>query len=316
MIGENMGINKSSNEIWKAWQNYSGFENRSFRFTEDMRPLFYKWLGITPNSYILDAGCGTGVFARYLAKDITTGHVDGFDINQGFIEYGTQRLKELDLSDKVTLRLDDGFNLSTPDNTYDAVTNYTYVGVLSDPVAGLKELIRVCKPGGIVSCVIATNSIPPIVWQGDYPFEGADELQCLFNEEQHIFSEYARKKTDFNQSEEWHALRYPKMFEICGLKHIQIHPFAYTFHYNDKNYPLEYRQELLKKEIQDDIAWIISRFNDKKEIYEEHGFDEGKLNRLIELMKRKLDYVSSNFAGDNSFEWIGGFNFIVTGVKI
>ena len=44
-----MGIDKSSNEIWKAWQNYSGFENRSFRFTEDMRPLFYKWLGITPN---------------------------------------------------------------------------------------------------------------------------------------------------------------------------------------------------------------------------------------------------------------------------
>lgn len=316
MIGENMGINKSSNEIWKAWQSYSGFENRSFRFTEDMRPLFYKWLGITPDSYILDAGCGTGVFARYLAKDITTGHVDGFDINQGFIEYGTQKLKEMDLSGKVTLRLDDGFDLSTPDNTYDAVTNYTYIGVLSDPVAGLKELIRVCKAGGVVSCVIATNAIPPIVWQGDYPFEGADELQRLFNEEQNIFSKHARKKTDFNQSEEWHALRYPKMFELCGLKNIQIHPFAYTFHYNDKNYPLEYRQELLKKEIQDDIAWIISRFNDKKEIYEEHGFDESKLNRLIELMKRKLDYVSGNFAEDNSFEWIGGFNFIVTGVKV
>lgn len=310
-----MGIDKSSNEIWKAWQNYSGFENRSFRFIEDMRPLFYKWLGITPNSYILDAGCGTGVFARYLAKDITTGHVDGFDINQGFIEYGTQKLKELDLSDKITLRLDDGFDISTPDNTYDAVTNYTYIGVLSDPVAGLKELIRVCKPGGVVSCVIATNSIPPIVWQGDYPFEGADELQRLSNEEQHIFSKYARKKTDFNQSEEWHALRYPKMFELCGLKHIQIHPFAYTFNYNDEKYPLEYRQELLKKEIQDDIVWIESRFNDKKEIYEEHGFDEGKLNRLIELMKRKLDYVSGNFAEDNSFEWTGGFNFIVTGVK-
>ena len=80
-----MSINNSSNEIWKAWQSYSGFENRSFRFTEDMRPLFYKWLGITPDSYVLDAGCGTGVFARYLAADITNGHVVGFDINQGFI---------------------------------------------------------------------------------------------------------------------------------------------------------------------------------------------------------------------------------------
>lgn len=310
-----MGINNSSNDIWKTWQNYSGFENRSFRFTEDMRPLFYKWLGITPDSYVLDAGCGTGVFARYLAVAITNGHVDGFDINQGFIEYGNQKLKDLNLTDKVTLRLDDGFNLSTNDNTYDAVTNYTYIGVLSDPVAGLKEMIRVCKPGGVVSCVVATNAIPRIVWQGDYPFEGADELQRLFNEESNIFSKYARKNTDFNQSEEWHALRYPKLFEHCGLKHIEIHPFAYTFSYNDEKHPLEYRKELLKKEIKDDISWITARYNEKKDIYVEHGFDGKKLKRLIELMKVKLDYVSNHFENDKSFEWTGGLNFIVSGIK-
>lgn len=310
-----MKINNSSNEIWKAWQSYSGFENRSFRFTDDMRPLFYKWLAITPTSYVLDAGCGTGVFARYLAADIDGGHVDGFDINQGFIEYGNQKLGELGLTDKVSLRIDDGFNLSTADNTYDAVTNYTYIGVLSDPVAGLKEMIRVCKPGGVVSCVVATNAIPRIVWHGDYPFEGADELQRLTNEEANIFSRYAWKSTDFNQNEEWHALRYPKMFELCGLKNIALHPFAYTFNYNDESYPLEYRQELLKREINDDINWITARYSDKKEIYLEHGFDDAKLNRLIELMKTKLEYVTNNFETDHSYEWTGGFNFIVTGVK-
>jgi len=310
-----MSINKSSNEIWQSWQSYSGFENRSFRFTDEFRPLFYKWLGITPDSYILDAGCGTGVFARYLAAEITTGHVDGFDINQGFIEYGIKKLKELGLSDKVTLRIDDGFNLSTDDDTYDAVTNYTYIGVLSDPVAGLKEMIRVCKPGGVVSCVVATNAIPRVRWQGDYPFDGADELQRLSNEDQYIFSKYARKNTDFYQSEEWHALRYPKMFEVCGLKHIEIHPFAYTFNYNDESYPIEYRKTLLKKEIEDDMAWIRGRYNDKKDVYAEYGFDEKKFNRLMELMKIKLDYVSNNFEYDNSFEWTGGFNFIVTGIK-
>ena len=310
-----MNINKSSNEIWMSCQSYSGFENRSFRFTDDMRPLFFKWLGITPSSYILDAGCGTGVFARYLAADIMDGHVDGFDINQGFIEYGTKKLKDLNLSDKITLRLDDGFNLSIPDNSYDAVTNYTYIGVLSDPVAGLKEMIRVCKPGGVVSCVVATNAIPRIIWQGDYPFDGADELQRLTNEEQLIFAKYARKNTDFNQSEEWHALRYPKMFELCGLQHIELHPFAYTFLYNDEKYPLSYRKELLQKEIRDDMAWISARYHDKKTIYEEHGFNDRKLERLIELMETKLEYVSRYFEHDHSFEWTGGFNFIVTGRK-
>ncbi len=308
-------INKSSNDIWRSWQNFSGFENLSFRFTDDMRPLFYKWLGITPESYVLDAGCGTGVFMRYLVSDLNGGHIDGFDINERFIEYGKAKLDELSLTDKVTLTLDDGFDLSFKDNTYDAVTNYTYIGVLSDPVAGLKEMIRVCKPGGVVSCVVATTAIPRIVWQGDYPFDGADELQRLSNEEAGIFAKYARQNTDFNQSEEWHALRYPKMFDLCGLKDIKIHPFGYTFNYNDKSYPLEYRKQLLIKEIEGDIGWIESRYEEKREIYIEHGFNEGKLSRLIELMNRKLEYVRNNFENDNSFEWTGGFNFIVTGIK-
>lgn len=310
-----MKINDSSNEIWKAWQSYSGFENRSFRFTEDMRPLFYRWLGIQPDSYVLDAGCGTGVFARYLAAGLESVRVDGFDINPGFIEYGKQKLEELGLSERVTLTLDDGFHLSYADNTYDAVTNYTYIGVLSDPVAGLREMIRVCKPGGVVSCVVATNSIPPVSWQGDYPFDGADELQQLSREESYIFSKFARKPTDLNQSEEWHALRYPKMFDACGLKHIAIHPFAYTFNYNDETLSLEYRRELLTNQIRDEIGWLAARYHDKQEIYDEHGFNRQKCDRLLELLKRKLAYVDQHFENDNSFEWIGGFNFIVTGVK-
>ena len=72
-----------------------------------------------------------------------------------------------------------------------------------------------------------------------------------------------------------------------GVLHIKIPPFAYTFNYNDEDYPLEYRQSLLLKEIEDDIAWITSRHQDKKEIYAEHGFDDSKFNRLIELMKKK-----------------------------
>ena len=100
-----------------------------------------------------------------------------------------------------------------------------------------------------------------------------------------------------------------------GVLHIRIYPFAYTFNYNGEDSPLEYRQSLLLKEIEDDIAWITSRYNDKKYIYAEHGFDDLKLNRLIELMQIKLDYISRDFANDHSFEWTGGFNFIVTGIK-
>ena len=124
-------MNTNSNKIWTEWQSYKGFEQRAYRFTDEMLPLFFKWLGINQHSHILDAGCGTGVFGRYLAGRLTNGQVTGFDINEGFIEYGKERLKELSLSGKVRLELADGFNLHYADNTFDAVTNYTYIGVLS-----------------------------------------------------------------------------------------------------------------------------------------------------------------------------------------
>jgi len=168
---------------------------------------------IEETSHILDAGCGTGVFGRYLAKCLTTGKVTGFDINEVFIEYGQKRLEELGLSQRVAIELGDGFNLHYDDNIFDVVTDYTYLGVLSDPMAGLKEKIRVCKPSGRVSCVVSTMSAPNIWWQGDYAFEGAQELQQLATLESDIHHKYVWKaiSASLNQGNEWHAQRYLKL---------------------------------------------------------------------------------------------------------
>ena len=311
-------MDTSSNQIWKKWQSYKGFEQRANRFTAEMLPLFFKWLGINEHSQILDAGCGTGVFGRYLAGGLTDGQVTGFDINEGFIEYGKERLKELSLSDKVVLELADGFNLHYADNTFDAVTNYTYIGVLSDPIAGMRELIRVCKQSGTVSCVIATNTFPVVSWQGDYPFDAADELQRLVRIENDIFSKYVQKdlSKSLNQNTEWHALRYPKMFEVCGLNHINIHPYAYTLNYNDENIPLEYRKNLLYDETEEGINSITSRYEEHKKIYNEHGFYDTDFTQFKTFLETKLEYIKNNFESDKSFEWRGGFNFIVTGKKV
>ena len=266
---------------------------------------------------MLDAGCGTGVFGRYLAGGLSNGHVTGFDINEGFIEYGKERLQEMSLADKMTLELADGFNLHYVDNTFDAVTNYAYIGVLSDPIAGMRELLRVCKQGGTVSCVIASNSFPVVWWQGDYPFDGADELQRLMRMENDVFREYAQndRAKNLNQDTEWHALRCPKMFEVCGLKHINIHPYAYTFNYNDENIPIEYRQNLLCDETQSEIEGLASRYEEHRAVYNRHGFTDADFARLKSLLETKLEYVKNNLENDTSFEWRGGFNFIVTGIK-
>lgn len=305
----------SSNEIWKAEQRPDTFESRAHRFREDMRPLFYQWLGIGPESSVLDGGCGSGVFTRYLAGGLTTGHITGFDINEGFLRYGRAKARELGLTGRMTLQIADGYGLPYMDGSFDAVTNYTYIGVLSDLLAGMMELKRVCRAGGVVSCVIAANTLPCAAWQGGYPFEGAQELQRLAALENVIFGSFVRKPSDWKQSEHWDAFRYPKLFEACGLQDIRMYPFGHLFCYSDAAYPLEYRRELALRETREEMDWLKERYAGKGGLYAEHGFSRPDYDRLAVLMETKLSYLEAHFGEDHSYEWHGGFNVIVTGRK-
>lgn len=308
-------IDTSSNEIWKAAARPDSFETRAHRFREEMRPVFFEWLGITPECSVLDGGCGSGVFTRYLAKGLNIGHITGFDIHEGSIDFGRKKAEELGLESRMTLESADGFSLHYSDNAFDAVTNYTYIGVLSDPAAGLKELIRVCKPRGVVSCVIAANAIPYVNWQGGYPFEGAEELQRLASLENIIFSSFARKASDWKQSDKWDAFRYPQLFETCNLTEIHVYPFGHLICYSDTSYPFEYRKQLAISETEEEISWLASRYMGKEDIYHQHGFSHSDFERLIQLLSVKLEYLKEHFDTDKSYEWHGGFNFIVTGRK-
>ncbi len=305
----------SSNAIWCAPQRPDCFESRAHRFREEMRPLFYLYLGIAPNSRVLDGGCGSGVFTRYLARGLASGHVTGFDINGDFIAYGRQKSAELGLDGQMTLQQADGFALPYADGSFDAVTNYTYLGVLSDPEAGLRELVRACRAGGVVSCVAATNNVLPAVFQGEYPFEDADELQRLADLEAVIFGHFARKASDWKQSEEWHAFRYPVLFARCGLQDIRLYPFGHLICYGDESYPQTYRRELALTQTREELAWLPHRYAGKEDIYARHGFCADDYRRLVQLLQRKLAYLESHFDTGGSFEWHGSFNFIVAGRK-
>jgi Methylase involved in ubiquinone/menaquinone biosynthesis len=295
-------IDTSSNEYWINAANYQSFEMRSHRFRAEMLPVFYQWLGITPDSNVLDGGCGSGVFTRYLAAGLVNGHITGFDINKTFIEYAKSQT-----SDKTTFDIADGYNLRYSDETFDAVTNYTYTGTLSDPEAGIKELIRVCKSSGTVSCVIATTAIPYVSWSGNYPFDKTGELQKLSALENKIFAELHKP----------HSLQCRELilFKKLGLSNIHMYPFSHLICYSDDTFPLDYRKKLALEETREEIDWLNSRYSDNKIFYESHGFSRKQYLRLTVLLEQKYTYLSEHFETCESYEWHGGFNYIVTGIK-
>jgi ubiquinone/menaquinone biosynthesis C-methylase UbiE len=302
-----------SNDIWKKENNYDNWELRQYRFTEEMRDLYFNYLGINSSSQVLDAGCGTGVFTRYIAKGLQTGRIIGFDISQDLVHFGNARILEQGLSEQSHLVVEDGFNLSFKDESFDAVTNYTYLGVLTDPMNGLKEMIRVCKKGGTVSAAVASNLLPKVSWRGDYPFDFNDRLEQLNKRQEEIYNQLFINDNLYSQSREWHALRFPKLFDECGLKDIHIYPIAYGFSYNDQRFTLEERMKLIDQGLDDQIRILEARMVMKG--FSEAGFSQGNFIELIDLLRKKQEYLNNNLLNDQSFEWSAGLNYIVTGIK-
>lgn len=102
-------------------------------------------LALYPGERVLDVGAGTGTSTAGLSR--TGAYAVGTDISLGMLAAGRQARP------RVPLLAGDALALPFADATFDAVTISFALRNLTDPVAGLKELHRVTRPGGrVVVC--------------------------------------------------------------------------------------------------------------------------------------------------------------------
>lgn len=99
--------------------------------------------------HILDLACGTGDFAIAIAKALGgDGHVTGVDLSEGMLAVMREKVDKLGLADKISIEQGDGEDLRFPDDTFDRVTNAFGIRNFEDRPKGLREALRVLKPGG------------------------------------------------------------------------------------------------------------------------------------------------------------------------
>ena len=107
----------------------------------------------TQKPWLLDIGCGTGVF---LQNQQDTCHGFGLDFSTEALEFCTARgLSRIIRGDAVSL--------PWPDNTFDIVTAFDLIEHVRDDTALVKEIRRVLKPGG---SLLATVPAYPLLWTG------------------------------------------------------------------------------------------------------------------------------------------------------
>jgi SAM-dependent methyltransferase len=95
---------------------------------------------------VLDAGCGVGYGAAYLAEQAR--EVVGVDRSEEAIAYALRRYARPNLSFEVG----DVLDLRHADASFDAVCSFETIEHLTDPGRLVAEAARVLRPGGVFVC--------------------------------------------------------------------------------------------------------------------------------------------------------------------
>jgi SAM-dependent methyltransferase len=103
-------------------------------------------LGVGGSTRLLDVGCGSGVFLRTAADRGAA--VSGLDASAAMIEHALERVPEADL------RVGDLQFLPYEDGQFDVATSFCSFWFAADPLAALRELRRVVRPGGKVLLLV------------------------------------------------------------------------------------------------------------------------------------------------------------------
>ena len=96
---------------------------------------------------VLDVGCGPGSITVGLSQ--TAGHVIGVDLDEAEFTDARTYASEQGI-DNVEFRGGSIYQLGFPDASFDVCTLFAMLETLDDPLAGLAEVRRVLKPGGLI----------------------------------------------------------------------------------------------------------------------------------------------------------------------
>jgi SAM-dependent methyltransferase len=94
---------------------------------------------------VLDVGCGSGYLAWRIAARNPQAEAFGIDVLPSQIERAGVRVGGLS---NLQFRVGDAMNLEFADAHFDRVVSVTSIKHWPDPVRGLREMGRVCRPGG------------------------------------------------------------------------------------------------------------------------------------------------------------------------
>ena len=116
---------------------------------ENTNAIMAEAVSLSPQTSVLDLGCGYGATARYLAANYGC-RVTGTNISEKELALARVRSQEAGLDGLLSFEYGDFHNLPYADDSYDVVWSQEAFLHAADKNAVLSECRRVLKPGGVL----------------------------------------------------------------------------------------------------------------------------------------------------------------------
>ena len=137
-----------SREVYSHGHHDSVLRSHGWRTAENSAAYLLPWL--KPGDRVLDVGVGPGTITIDLAARLADGSVIGIDSAPAAVA-ATQTLAAEQGVGNLRVSLGDVYAMDFPEKSFDVVHAHQVLQHLSDPIAALREMRRVCAPGGLVA---------------------------------------------------------------------------------------------------------------------------------------------------------------------
>jgi SAM-dependent methyltransferase len=118
------------------------------RWSRLLSPQLADLAGVRAGQHVLDVGCGPGALLTELVGRLGADAVAGVDPSESYVAAARERHPGVDI------RVAPAEALPFTDGSFDAALAQLVVHFMSDPVAGLREMARVSRAGGVVAACV------------------------------------------------------------------------------------------------------------------------------------------------------------------
>jgi SAM-dependent methyltransferase len=118
------------------------------RYSRQLAPAFVDFAGVGAGQTALDVGCGPGALTAELVRRLGLEQVAAVDPSEPFVAAARARYPGVDV------RRAPAEELPFPSDAFGTTLAQLVVHFMADPVAGLAEMARVTRPGGVVAACV------------------------------------------------------------------------------------------------------------------------------------------------------------------